>query len=68
MGNQGLIYIKAPFSLVELQQWKASVGQCRENPEEVANFVDKAVKTQNPDCSNLDAMMGTLFDETEKDG
>ncbi|KFO62916.1 hypothetical protein N302_12002, partial [Corvus brachyrhynchos] len=67
VGNQGLIYIKTPFSLVELQQWKASVRRYRENPEKVANFVGKAVKTQNPHWNNLDAMMDTLLDETEKE-
>lgn len=67
MGNQGLIYIKTPFSLVELQQWKASVRRCRENPGKVASFVDKAVKTQNPHWSNLNAMMDTLLDKTENE-
>lgn len=40
-----MIYIKTPFSLVELQQWKTSVGRYRDNPEKVANLFNRAVET-----------------------
>ncbi|XP_071410337.1 uncharacterized protein [Pithys albifrons albifrons] len=67
MGNQGPMYIKTPFSLVELQQWKASVGSYRDNPDKVANYVERAIKTQDPDWFDLEVLMDTLLDSTEKE-
>ncbi|XP_051636443.1 transcription initiation factor TFIID subunit 4-like, partial [Manacus candei] len=66
MGNQGPVLIKAPFSLVELQQWKAFVGAYRDNPDKVANYMERAIRTQNPDWCDLEVMMDTLLDSTEK--
>ncbi|KAI1233206.1 hypothetical protein IHE44_0004800, partial [Lamprotornis superbus] len=45
------------------QQWKASSGWYRDNPEKVANLVDRAIKTQNPDWGDLNAMLETLLDD-----
>ncbi|KFW85257.1 hypothetical protein N305_01965, partial [Manacus vitellinus] len=66
MGNQGPVLIKTPFSLVELQQWKAFVGAYRDNPDKVANYMERAIRTQNPDWCDLEVMMDTLLDSTEK--
>ncbi|XP_051634190.1 uncharacterized protein LOC127466879 [Manacus candei] len=65
--NQGTVLIKAPFSLVELQQWKDCVGAYRDNPEKMANYVQRAIKSQNPDWNDLEVMMDTLLDQTEKE-
>ncbi|KAI1233214.1 hypothetical protein IHE44_0004808, partial [Lamprotornis superbus] len=43
-GNQGPIYIKAQYSLVELEQWKATVGKYKENPDN-RQMVNKAITT-----------------------
>ncbi|XP_027528820.1 uncharacterized protein LOC113962235 [Neopelma chrysocephalum] len=67
MSNQGPVLIKVPFSLVELQQWKAFVGAYRDNPDKVANYVERAIRTQNPDWCDLEVMMDTLLDSTEKE-
>ncbi|KAL2294560.1 hypothetical protein Nmel_008297, partial [Mimus melanotis] len=45
---------------------KAQLDHNRDNPEEVANLVSRAIKTQNPDWSDLNVMLDTLLDETEK--
>ncbi|KFO55768.1 hypothetical protein N302_01143, partial [Corvus brachyrhynchos] len=67
VGNQGVIYITIPFLLVEVQQWKALVGQYRDNPEKVANLVRRAIKIYNPDWKDLNVVLDTLLDETEKE-
>ncbi|XP_017670586.1 PREDICTED: uncharacterized protein LOC108497467 [Lepidothrix coronata] len=67
MGNQGPVLIKVPFSLVELQQWKAFVGAYRDNPDKVANYMERAIRTQNPDWCDLEVMMDTSLDSTEKE-
>ncbi|KFO58524.1 hypothetical protein N302_10572, partial [Corvus brachyrhynchos] len=66
VGNQGPIYIKVPYSLIELEQWKATVGKYKENPDKVANLVERAINTQNPDWSDLKSVIGTLLDPTER--
>uniref|UniRef100_A0A8U7N7Y5 Core shell protein Gag P30 domain-containing protein n=1 Tax=Corvus moneduloides TaxID=1196302 RepID=A0A8U7N7Y5_CORMO len=67
VGNQGVIYIKAPFSLRELQQWKNSIGKYRDNPERVAMCVEMAVKSQNPDWGDLNVMLYELLNKTERE-
>ncbi|KFO57812.1 hypothetical protein N302_03222, partial [Corvus brachyrhynchos] len=67
VGNQGAIYIKAPFSLGELQQWKNSIGKYRDNPERVAMRVEMAIKSQNPDWGDLNVMLDELLDKTERE-
>ncbi|KAI1233215.1 hypothetical protein IHE44_0004809, partial [Lamprotornis superbus] len=62
VGNQGPIYIKVPYSLAELEQWKTPVGKYRENPDKVANLVERAINTQNLDWADLKSMMDTLLD------
>lgn len=39
----------------------------RDNPEKVANLVIRAIKTQDPDRSDLNVILDTLLDETEKE-
>ncbi|KFO56801.1 hypothetical protein N302_14147, partial [Corvus brachyrhynchos] len=65
-GNQGPIYVKVPYSLIELEQWKSTVGKYKENPDKVAALVQRAIQTQNPDWSDSIVMMDTLLDSTEK--
>ncbi|KAJ7412765.1 hypothetical protein BTVI_45344 [Pitangus sulphuratus] len=67
MGNQGPVLIKVPFSLFELQQWKASVGTYTDNPEKMANYVERAIRTQNPDWYDLEVMLDAFLDSTEKE-
>uniref|UniRef100_A0A8C5TDA2 Core shell protein Gag P30 domain-containing protein n=1 Tax=Malurus cyaneus samueli TaxID=2593467 RepID=A0A8C5TDA2_9PASS len=67
VGNQGLVYIKTPFSLGELQQWKESVGRYRDNPERVAMHFVTAIKAQNPDWSDLNVMLDESLDISEKE-
>ncbi|KFO55942.1 hypothetical protein N302_03551, partial [Corvus brachyrhynchos] len=67
VGNQGPIYIKTPYSLVELEQWKVTVGKHKENPDKVTNLVARAIDTQNPDWNDLKSMMDTLLDHTERE-
>lgn len=57
VGNPGPIYIKVLYSLIELEQWKATVRKYKENPDKVANLVEREINTQNPDWSDLKAMM-----------
>uniref|UniRef100_A0A8U7N8D8 Uncharacterized protein n=1 Tax=Corvus moneduloides TaxID=1196302 RepID=A0A8U7N8D8_CORMO len=67
VGNQGVIYVKAPFSLGELQQWKNSIGKYRDNPERVAMRVEMAIKSQNSDWGDLNVMLDELLDKTERE-
>ncbi|KFO57338.1 hypothetical protein N302_13829, partial [Corvus brachyrhynchos] len=63
----GPIYIKVTYCLVELQQWKATFGKYKENPDKVANLVGRAINTQNPDWSDLKSMTDTFLDPTERE-
>ncbi|KFO64423.1 hypothetical protein N302_01051, partial [Corvus brachyrhynchos] len=50
----------------ELEEWKATVGKYKENPDKVANLVERTINTQNPDWSDLKSMIETLLDPTER--
>ncbi|KFO52420.1 hypothetical protein N302_06313, partial [Corvus brachyrhynchos] len=58
---------KAPFSLGELQQWKNSIGNYRDNTERVAMHVEMAIKSQTPDWGDLNVMLDELLDKTERE-
>ncbi|KFO58248.1 hypothetical protein N302_10919, partial [Corvus brachyrhynchos] len=62
----GPVYIKVLYSLIELEQWKSTVGKYKENPDKVATLVQRAIQTQNPDWSDLAAMIETLLGPTER--
>ncbi|KAL2305853.1 hypothetical protein Nmel_003745 [Mimus melanotis] len=45
VGNQRPKYVKVPYTLIELEQWKTTVGKYKENPDKVAKSVDRAKET-----------------------
>lgn len=68
MGAQGeKVVIKVPFSPGDLMIWKQSAGSYREDPERVARVVKMVIKTQNPDWNDLQVLLDTLMDSTEKE-
>ncbi|XP_050839630.1 uncharacterized protein LOC127060436 [Serinus canaria] len=68
VGPQGdRVLIKVPFSPGDLVIWKQSVGSYREDPERVAQVVKMIIRTQNPDWNDLQVLLDTLMDSTEKE-
>lgn len=68
MGPQGeRVLIKVPFSPGDLVIWKQSAGSYREDPERVARVVKMIIKTQNPDWNDLQVLLDTIMDSTEKE-
>lgn len=65
VSNQGPVYVKVPYSLIKLEQWKTTVGKYKENPDKVATLVERAIITQNPDWADLNSMLDTLLDPTD---
>ncbi|XP_064900527.1 uncharacterized protein LOC135577015 [Columba livia] len=61
------VYVKVPFSPGDLVIWKQSAGPYRENPDKVAKVIKMIIKTQNPDWDDLQVILDTLMDSTEKD-
>ncbi|KFP94149.1 hypothetical protein N329_12189, partial [Haliaeetus albicilla] len=67
VGNDGLVVVKVPFSISDLNNWKAAAGNYQDDAEKVANAFELMVKIQNPDWQDVDAILQMLFDSTEKD-
>ncbi|RLV63439.1 hypothetical protein DV515_00018270 [Chloebia gouldiae] len=68
MGPQGgRVLIKVPFSPGDLVIWKQSAGSYQEDPERVARVVKMVIKTQNPDWNDLQVLLDTIMDSTEKE-
>lgn len=63
----GRVRVKVPFSPNDLIIWKQSAGAYRENPEKVARVVKMVIKTQNPDWNDLQVLLDTIMDSTEKE-
>ncbi|XP_058715777.1 uncharacterized protein LOC131590004 [Poecile atricapillus] len=61
------VVVKVPFSPGDLVIWKQSAGNYRENPERVARVVKMIVRTQNPDWNDMQVLLDTLMDSTEKE-
>ncbi|XP_053910881.1 uncharacterized protein LOC128850478 [Cuculus canorus] len=66
IGAEGPVYVKVPFSPGDLMLWKQSAGTYRENPDKVARVVKMIMKTQNPDWDDIQVLLDTLMDTTEK--
>uniref|UniRef100_A0A8B9NBF7 Core shell protein Gag P30 domain-containing protein n=1 Tax=Accipiter nisus TaxID=211598 RepID=A0A8B9NBF7_9AVES len=66
VGNDGLVYVKVPFSVTDLMAWKQAAGVYREDPERVGRVVDTIIRMQNLDWSDLQAILDNLLDDTEK--
>ena len=67
VGNSGPVFIKVPFSISDLNNWKLAAGNYREDPEKVASAFEMIVKTQNPDWQDIEAILQVLFDSTERE-
>ncbi|RMC20387.1 hypothetical protein DUI87_01236 [Hirundo rustica rustica] len=68
VGPQGdRVMVKVPFSPNDLMIWKQSAGSYRENPDRTARVVKMVIKTQNPDWNDLQVLLDTLMDSTEKE-
>ncbi|XP_066195654.1 uncharacterized protein, partial [Sylvia atricapilla] len=67
VGVDGPVFVKVPFSPADLIIWKQSAGTYRDNPDKVARVVKMIMKTQNPDWEDIQVILDTLMDETEKD-
>ncbi|KAL2294521.1 hypothetical protein Nmel_008253 [Mimus melanotis] len=63
---RGSIYVKVPYSLIESEQWKTTVGKYKENPDKVVTLVERAINSQTPDWADLNSMLDTLLDPTER--
>ncbi|KFP69235.1 hypothetical protein N310_08511, partial [Acanthisitta chloris] len=51
----------------DLVIWKQSSGTYRENPDKTARVVKIIMKTQNPDWDDIQVILDTLMDSTEKE-
>uniref|UniRef100_A0A8C3QQW0 Core shell protein Gag P30 domain-containing protein n=1 Tax=Cyanoderma ruficeps TaxID=181631 RepID=A0A8C3QQW0_9PASS len=67
VGADGPVFVKVPFSPADLVIWKQSAGTYRDNPDKVARVVKMIMKTQNPDWKDIQVILDTLMDETERD-
>ncbi|RMC21777.1 hypothetical protein DUI87_02646 [Hirundo rustica rustica] len=68
VGPQGdQVMVKVPFSPNDLMIWKQSAGSYREDPDRTARVVKMVIKTQNPDWNDLQVLLDTLMDSTEKE-
>uniref|UniRef100_A0A8C3R570 Core shell protein Gag P30 domain-containing protein n=1 Tax=Cyanoderma ruficeps TaxID=181631 RepID=A0A8C3R570_9PASS len=67
VGADGPVFVKVPFSPADLVIWKQSAGTYRDNPDKVARVVKMIMKTQNPDWEDIQVILDTLMDETERD-
>ncbi|RMC04585.1 hypothetical protein DUI87_18832 [Hirundo rustica rustica] len=68
VGPQGdQVMVKVPFSPNDLMIWKQSAGSYREDPDRMARVVKMVIKTQNPDWNDLQVLLDTLMDSTEKE-
>lgn len=47
--NQGPMYVKVPYSLMELEQWKATAGKHKEKTDKVAMLMERAINSRNAD-------------------
>ncbi|RMC22236.1 hypothetical protein DUI87_00547 [Hirundo rustica rustica] len=61
------VMVKVPFSPNDLIIWKQSAGSYREDPDRTARVVKMVIKTQNPDWNDLQVLLDTLMDSTEKE-
>ena len=66
MGVGGPVRIKVPFTLADLDGWRITAGNYRDDPEKVAKGFELMVKTQDPDWADVDAMLDVVFSESEK--
>ncbi|RLV63205.1 hypothetical protein DV515_00018507, partial [Chloebia gouldiae] len=67
IGVEGPVPVKVPFSPADLVIWKRSAGTYKENPDKVARVVKMIMKTQNPDWDDIQVILDTLMDSTEKE-
>ncbi|KAL2308948.1 hypothetical protein Nmel_005121, partial [Mimus melanotis] len=66
VSNQGPVYVKVPYSLIELEQWKTTLDKYKDNPNKVVKLVEPAINSENPDWADLNSMLDTLLDPTER--
>ncbi|KAK4816823.1 hypothetical protein QYF61_023887 [Mycteria americana] len=66
MGAGRPVRIKVPFTLADLDGWRVTAGNYRDDPERVAKGFELIVKTQDPDWEDVDAMLDAVFSESEK--
>ncbi|GAB0204071.1 hypothetical protein GRJ2_002872700 [Grus japonensis] len=58
--------VKVPFSITDLRAWKETAGTYQDDPERVAKVVETIIRTQNPDWEDLQVILDTLLEDTEK--
>ncbi|KAL2308229.1 hypothetical protein Nmel_001235 [Mimus melanotis] len=63
----GPVFVKLPFSPGHLVIWKQSAGTYRNNPDKVARILKIIIKTQNPDWDDIQVILDTLMDSTERE-
>ncbi|KFO10745.1 hypothetical protein N312_06790, partial [Balearica regulorum gibbericeps] len=66
VGNNGTVMVKVPFSPQDLDTWKRNAGSYREDPERVARVFETIIRTQDPDWNDIQVILDTLLDSTEK--
>ncbi|KFO04651.1 hypothetical protein N312_11940, partial [Balearica regulorum gibbericeps] len=66
VGNEGLVMVKVPFSITDLRAWKETAGTYQDDPERVAKILETIIRTQNPNWEDLQVILDTLLEDTEK--
>ncbi|KAL2294655.1 hypothetical protein Nmel_008398 [Mimus melanotis] len=46
--------------------WRKAAGVYREDPDRVAKVFETKIRTQDPDWNDIQVMLDTLLDSTEK--
>ncbi|KFP96951.1 hypothetical protein N330_00327, partial [Leptosomus discolor] len=62
----GPVYVKVPFSPSDLIIWKETAGPYRGDPGKGGRVMGMIIKTQNPDWDDIQAILDTRMDSTEK--
>ncbi|KFM10906.1 hypothetical protein AS27_07663, partial [Aptenodytes forsteri] len=66
VGHDGPVVVKVPFSITDLNNWKAAAGSYRDDSDQVASAFEM-IKTQDPDWKDIKVITQVLFDSTERE-
>jgi len=60
------VTVKVPFSITDLRSWIEVAGTYGEDPERVAKVFETIIRTQDHDWKDLQVILDSLLDDTEK--
>ncbi|KFV54035.1 hypothetical protein N328_12787, partial [Gavia stellata] len=60
------VWVKVPFSVLDLKAWKEMAGIYREDPERVAKVMETIVENRDPDWKDLQVLLNNLVSYEER--